>query len=353
MSRGIVAACLLVGGVSACTGGAPKDLSAAMAASDAPVGRLKASPSAEGFGPEAGIAARINDEIITWYDVEASLSKVKPKDRTPKLLRDQLRRLAEKRLFLQAARKYHLTVREQELDDTLKSEIRRAGGEENFQTHIRLRTMTRNEYREHLREELLEIKLHRHLIQKAWLDPDSGTPPPQIDTVSPQEIRKYYEDHPEQFKAIEHVTAWRIAIQYASDREREIRRETAQTAIEKLKENADFSILAHFYNPPGTSHLRGATRENALEFFEKRSTVEYLFDKMKVGETSPIIEDGRTFNIFRMEQHVNQREESFEEAQAKIRPPLESRRRKENRDRLRDFLVEESLVIPAGLFDKP
>ena len=72
-----------------------------------------------------------------------------------------------------------------------------------------------------------------------------------------------------------------------------------------------------------------------------------------VWDTSHVIEDGNTFNIFRMEQHVKQNEEAFEEAQGRIRAPLESRRRKENRDRLRDFLVGESLVIPIELFDKP
>ena len=72
---------------------------------------------------------------------------------------------------------------------------------------------------------------------------------------------------------------------------------------------------------------------------------------MKEGEISPIIQDGRSLNIFKMEQKVNQKAESFEEAQIKIRAMLENKYREENRRRLRDHLRKDAYLWPADLFD--
>ena len=78
------------------------------------------------------IAARINNEIITWKDVREVLKEIKPADLTPELKKSKLRELAEERMFLQAAKKNNLTVSEQELDEAQRRDIKGYGSEEEF-----------------------------------------------------------------------------------------------------------------------------------------------------------------------------------------------------------------------------
>jgi hypothetical protein len=79
--------------------------------------------------------------------------------------------------------------------------------------------------------------------------------------------------------------------------------------------------------------------------------VRYLFDVMKEGEISKIVRDGKTINIFKMDQKFKQKEEPFEEAQIKIRNGLESQYRERNRKLLRAHLVKDAYIWPADLFD--
>ena len=295
-----------------------------------------------------GIAARINDEIITWKDVEDTVRTLKPGEITDELRHAKRRELAERRLFLQAARQNQIRVTEQELDDQIQREIRNYGGAEEFERNLRVSGITKTEYREKRRRDLLVLKLHRHLLQKSWMNPDHRSPGLMFDTVTPEEIRRFYDQNRSQYRKIEHLTAWRIALQFSTLKLEKIKRAIAESLLRKLEEGADFSLLAHFYSDL-REHPRGWDREKAAEYFAPE-TVALLFDTMKVGDVSGIVKDGQTLNLFKLEQHVNQREETFEEAQARIRRYLESERREENRKRLRDHLIKGAYLWPPDLF---
>jgi hypothetical protein len=307
--------------------------------------------------PADGIAARINNEIITWKDVDDSQKKIRKEDITPELRRSKLRELAEEKLFLQAAKQNNITVTEQEMDDLMAREIKNMGGEEEFEKILRLSGMTKTEYREMKRRTYLVYKLHRHLVQKAFTNPDEKTPGLMIDTVEPELLRKFYDEHRDLYKRIENITFWRIGLQFSSLKEKEEKHARGEALIRKIDKGTDIYILAHFESNVWRTTAngrefgaRGITRQEASELF-KPETVTYLFDTLKVGELSMLWEDSNTWNIFRVEQRVNQREESFEEAQVKIRAELENRKREENRRQLRDHLVKGAYIWPAGLFD--
>jgi hypothetical protein len=145
----------------------------------------------------------------------------------------------------------------------------------------------------------------------------------------------------------------RIGLQYSVDREEDFKRLVAESLLRKLGEGAEFAMLAFFYSDvPRAKNFRdmGVARKD-LEGFYTTETVRYLFDVMKEGEISPVIKDGRSLNIFKMEQKVNQKPETFEEAQVKIRNMLENKAREENRKKLRDHLRKDAYLWPPDLFD--
>src|SRR5688572_18666039 len=105
MTRGIsaLAAVLALGACS--SGASPKS---EMAPAREPVAareeRARPAPPPMKLDADQGIAARLNNEIVTWKDVGDSLSKVKAAV-SPELRRQTLRQMVEERLFLQAAKK--------------------------------------------------------------------------------------------------------------------------------------------------------------------------------------------------------------------------------------------------------
>lgn len=309
--------------------------------------------------PRDGIAARVNNEIITWKDVDDSLKGVKAADLSDELRLSKLRKMAEERLFLQAAKQNNLTITEPELDEYLRREIKRFGSEEEFEKILRVNNLTKTEFREEKRKEYLVLKLYRHLMQKAFTNPDDKSPGLLIDTASPEEMREYYEAHRDEFKAVENITVWRVGLQYGTDRERELKMRVAESFLRRLEKGADFYIAAAYYSDvrqmseadrsPVYGH-RGLTRADAAQFYSAE-TVTYLFDTIKEDEVSPIRDDGRTLNIFKLAQRVKQKEEMFEDAQFRIRSILENRKREDNRRVLRAHLMKSAYLWPADLFD--
>jgi hypothetical protein len=315
--------------------------------------RTPAAPAPVAPRNNDSIAARVNNEIITWKDVSETLKEIKPADLTPELKKSKLRMVAEERMFLQAARRYNLTVTEQELDEAYRRDIKNFGGEEEAEKLIRIRWGTKTRYRENKRNEILIYKLYRHLLQQSWTNPGKDTPGLMLDFVAPAEIREFYEKNAQMFQAIERISFMRIGLQFANQAQQDFKQQLAESLTRKLDEGAEFAMLAFYYSDVNRAKAfrdLGVSRKD-LEAFYAPDTIKYLFDVMKEGEVSPIMKDGNTFNIFRMEQKVNQRAESFEEAQIKIRNMLENKYREENRRKLRDHLRKDAYLWPADLFD--
>jgi hypothetical protein len=355
MSRVIVLSFLLCAAALGCSSSAPPNEMAPTPRVDSQAEPRPAPVPAAPAAPRNNdsIAARVNNEIITWKDVGETLKDIKPGDITPELKKSKLRMVAEERMFLQAARRNNLAVTEQELDEAQRRDIKNFGGEDEFEKLVRIKWGTKTRYRENRRNELLIYKLYRHLLQQSWTNPGKDTPGLMLDFVAPAEIREFYEKNAHMFQAIERISFMRIGLQFANNRDQEFKQQLAESLARKLDEGAEFAMLAFFYSDVNRAkNFRdlGVARKD-LESFYTAETIKYLFDVMKEGEISPIMKDGNTYNIFKMEQKVNQRAESFEEAQVKIRNMLENKYREENRRKLRDHLRKDAYLWPPDLFD--
>ena len=353
MARGFILILLAGAAALGCSSASPRNEMAPTPKLDPPI----EAPSQAVITPPPlrtdGIAARVNNEIITWKDVKEVLKEIKPADLTIELKKSKLRDMAEERMFLQAAKKHNLTVTEQELDEAQRRDVKGYGSEEEFERVIRIRFGTKTAYREDKRRQILIYKLYRHLLQQSWTNPGKDTPGLMLDFVAPEKIREYFTQHPEQFQAIERISFMRIGLQYTTDRDETMKKQLAESVIRKLDEGAEFAMLAFFYSDIRRAkdfRDMGVSRKDCEQFYSPE-TIKYLFDVMKEGEISPIIKDGRSFNIFKMEQKINQKAESFEEAQGKIRSMMENQYREENRKKLRDHLRKDAYLWPSDLFD--
>jgi peptidyl-prolyl cis-trans isomerase SurA len=354
MFRGIGPILLAAAAALGCSSAPPANQMAAHPKADPVPAEPQAAPVTPPPVTSDGIAARVNNDIITWKDIQVALKDIRPSDQTLELKKTKLREMAEEKMFLQAAKKNNLTVSEQELDEAQRRDIKLMyGSEEEWEKAIRIRYGTKTLYRENRRKELLIYKLYRHLMQQSWTNPGKDTPGLMLDFVSPEVIRKYFIDHPEQFQAIEQVSFMRIGLQFATPQQAEIKQMIAESLVRKIEEGAEFAMLAFFYSDVRRAkdfRDQGVTRKD-VESFYSAETVKYLFDVMKEGEISPVIKDGNSLNIFKMERKISQKPELWDDAQIKIRNMFENQYREENRKKLRDHLRKDAYIWPPDLFE--
>src|SRR5690242_11750416 len=144
------------------------------------------------IGPRpSGIAARINNEIITWDEVEMTLRTISPEQRIPELRRNQLRVLAERMLFLQEAKNYGITVPESEVDGIVEGERKRSGyTPDQFQHYINtVENLSISEYRDIIRKDRTIQLLFSRLVTEPLRNPNSKVML-LIEFVSPEEMRE-------------------------------------------------------------------------------------------------------------------------------------------------------------------
>ncbi len=203
---------------------------------------------------------------------------------------------------------------------------------------------------------MLRHKLTRYLIEKSYRDPGKDPIPLFVQMVSPAEIRDYYNAHQESFRSLQHCSVFRIALQWRTEEERQFKRRLAESLKRKLNKGTNPEMLAMSYpdlvcrtdsNGRPDFIIRELKRDNT---FFSAETTNYLFGPLPRGEFSPVIEDGKTFNIFLLLDRIIEPEKTFEEAQVKIRSELENKKSEENRLRLRDELLKKAYVNPPDLF---
>ena len=300
-----------------------------------------------------GKAARVNDEVITWEELREKYRGLSPENLTAEFLRAALRQEAEERLFLQEAKRRKIKVLEPEIDQAVSRVVRAFGGKEVFEQYLRYRNLTVTKHREKSRKELLESKLYRQLIQEGMY----GQSILLVETISPSEIRDYYNANYEKFKELRHIDVFRIGFQFRSPAEKNARKILADSVRRRLLDSSDRYMTAMYY-----SDVRGGSAKGEDPFVLRRlqkknpyfseKVSQYLYEELPVQTYSPVLLDGNSWNIFYLLERVNKPADSFETAQLKIRSELENRRRQENRKKLLQELLKNAYVEPANLFQE-
>jgi len=305
-----------------------------------------------------GIAAKINNEIITWDDVEQFLRTVAPEHRTPELRQKTLRNLADRALFLQEAKKYGIAITEAQIDADLESQRKRANMtlQQLYDYINTVEGVSITEYRDLVRKDLAINTLMSRLVTEATRNPGVKTTL-LLEFVAPEEMKEFYARNPDLFKAIRQMDLVRLALQFQTDAEREDCLKLVRSIRRKVdEEGGNLFFIAYAYMDlslmlrkegipvPGYENL---TPEKSP--FSQETTA-LLFDKLRKGDLSEPVIDGNTVNLFYLQEKIDQKEKTFEEAQPFIRKQLEMAKRVQNQKILRNDLVRRSFVSPPDLF---
>ena len=261
------------------------------------------------------IVAVVNGEVITQREVTWLLIPIYEEykgEYTGKRLEVKmveaedniLNQLIEDKLVLSEAKRLDIKVSDEEIEGKLDAVRSKFGTEEEFRDVMARQNVTLSELRERFKSDLIKSKLVRQKV--GW-----GA------TITPSEVREYYDAHKEEFMSPEKVRAFNILIKKRGDKQ--VKGE-AIFILEKIKESLDkgknFEELAKEY-----SEGPNADGGGGLGLVERGQMIKEIDDvifSIGEGEVSDIIESPLGHHLFKVTEKIPANVIEFEIAKDEI-----------------------------------
>ncbi len=235
----------------------------------------------------------------------------------PSIRPQALANLISYKLLLSAAESEDIASSETEIKSRTEKIMEEYPSEEDFYSKLEEVGMSRMDFKERLGE---QIRVEKLLDQKT-----SGAELP-----SEQEIKDYYDSHPETFMENEQVRASHILITVEdgeTEQEKAEKRERLENILKDVRNGASFSETATLYSDCPSKEKGGD-----LGFFSKGDMVKPFSDAafaMKEGEISDIVETRFGYHIINLTDRKEARKIPFDEAKKDILEYMEGRSKNE------------------------
>ena len=315
----IVAAAWACGAAPANDPPAPAESAAPPAAVAAPVPR--ALPD---------VLARVNDEAIEKWEIEAALREITlgslhpvPQSERDELVRLLLDRIIGHHLAAELARSRKIAVSDAELEKDLREMQTRYPNDRAFDDTLASFGVTREQLRHQRRLSLDVAKLVETAIA------------PGV-KVSEADVEKYYRDNQDRFQVPETITASHILIRASPDATSGMRAEARRRAaglLDEIRGGADFAKLAQAH-----SEDNGTAAAGGLLGAFPRGRMDPAFEaaafSTKPGEISDLVETPFGFHIIKVDEHQPARTPPLDEVRSDIRNLLIERGQQESLDAL-------------------
>lgn len=262
-----------------------------------------------------GIAAVVNDDIITFTDIknevgrlEESLRKAySPQDpalaeEIRKIRKDALDLLIRRRLIIQQFNAIGGKIQENYIEDYIQQDIDEHYGRDRsvFIKTLEALGMNLETYKEKVRDKIIVQAMSGREISSEII-------------ISPYKIEKYYKENPDEFREGEKVKLRLIYIKKSeNEQENEGARNLAQEILLKLTTGSDFPSLAAVYSEGSEKNQGGE-----LGFVNKESLREELRDTaftLNPGQISKVIETKDGYYILQVEEKKPAKVTTLEEA---------------------------------------
>lgn len=247
------------------------------------------------------IVARVNGDIILMSDLKGRsmqfLSEMKRRnqpvdeDNIHKVEKEILNEMIEERLMLQFANNNNIKI----LDEDIKTAIEDVKKQNNFTDEmlekvLKNENVTINDYRERLKEQMMISKVINYEVKSNI-------------HIEENEIKKYYEEHRDEFKTPEEVRVRHMVFMYSEEErdssKEEMIRKKAADILNKIREGEDFAKLASIYSEDPSAKSGGD-----LGYFSRGKMIKDFEDAafiLKKGEVSDVIRTPYGFHIIKCE----------------------------------------------------
>ncbi|MCA9396315.1 MAG: peptidylprolyl isomerase [Candidatus Omnitrophica bacterium] len=256
----------------------------------------------------------VNDDIITDSDLNAVLGplseRLKATVTGPELetkLREAqtfiLRQMIDDRLITSAAREKNIQVEESEIDKMVDEMRGKFPSEEAFNRVMQQQGMSFKELRERFKVDILKQRMIDFKVRSRI-------------SVSPGDIRDYYDAHPEEFDAMPRAKVRQILIRTGTVRTEIEAKQIIQSLVSKIEAGENFADVAGEFSEDSESENKGD-----MGWVEKNQFMERIDSaifKLKPGEMSEVIKTQLGFHVFKLEDFEKSAPKPFEEVQYKI-----------------------------------
>jgi parvulin-like peptidyl-prolyl isomerase len=298
--------------------------SSAQVASHAPtVFTAPTAPTTESLIAANKPVARVNGSVLTNVDLVreeytifpyARQHNGVPKDLEPQIRAGALKMIVFEELVYQEALRRKMTV------SAAKMQRAEMDFRKQFDTPDEFNALFQSEF--HGSEKLLQEKIRRSLLIEAYLK----TEVENKSTISPAELRAYYDQNPARFEHPETFTFQTISVlppdKATADQLKEgrVRAEKALRQAKATKTIEEFGMLAEKISDDDYHVMMGQHKPVSAD--QLAPQVLKALEAMKPGDVSDVIQIEQAYTIVRLREHMPAGKAKFEDVQAQLKKEL-------------------------------
>jgi peptidyl-prolyl cis-trans isomerase C len=214
--------------------------------------------------------------------------------------------LIDRELLKQDTKKQGITVDDNDVNQQVTVLKQKFGSEKEYTDTLAKMNLTEDGLKSQLRQDLLIKKLIDQQIASKV-------------TITPEEMKAFYDGHPEFFKAPERVRASHILIKVeptASDADKAKAKERITAIQERLKKGEDFAAVAK-----ETSECPSGANGGDLDYFQRGQMVGPFEDtafKLQPGTVSDIVETQFGYHLIKVTDKKDASTVAYDEIKGKI-----------------------------------
>jgi peptidyl-prolyl cis-trans isomerase SurA len=269
------------------------------------------------------IVAVVNDDIITYLDLQKEMQPYEDKIRISDYSSDEEKRMLEKvrsevlnrmideRLAEQEARKNNITISEAEIDNSIEN-IKAANNwnDESFKAMLERRGISLEEYRKSVKENGMRVKLVNSAVKSAIV-------------VTKEDAQAYYEAHRERYAGelhyhLEHITT--LVPKGATDEAQTSLRQKMEKIYDELQAGVSFETMVQKYSQASNGIMAGDL--GSVNFADIAPQLQAAVKSLAIGEYTPVIQTDRGYQIFYVQNIERIGGKTFEEARSEIEQKL-------------------------------
>ena len=268
------------------------------------------------------VIARVNEVVITRrafqivyreaVDQHARQGQPVDEAHIAALRRSVVQGMVEEELLVQESRRQDIVVSDGEVDEAVAAARARFGGGDQLAEELARRRVDETHYRRMLRRQLaIERLLARNV--------------PSDMAVAEDEIRRFYDAHPQRYQIPEAVRLRRILIKVAKGEERgkTAARERIAGIKAQLEQGADFNQLAQRYSEEAAARRGGDL--GYIAHGQLPPPLEAVAFDLAVGEISPVVAAPDGFHLLTVTDRRPAARMPFEKVRADIRKVLQQK----------------------------
>lgn len=273
-----------------------------------------AAPLEAADGTLDRILVVVNDEIISEQDLRsaaepvvaqyrASLSGSGLEEKVAAAKRQILEQLIDERLVRGVAKREKITIDEKEVDEMMNEVQSKFPSREVFERVMGDQGMSFEKLRERFRDQILGRRVVDMNVKSRV-------------SVSPGDVRNFYDSNPEHFRAPERIRVRHILVRTGDLRSEEEAGLLAQSLVIRMENGESMEALAEQYSEaaegPGGGDMGWVERGQFVEHIDKE-----IFNLAVAGRTRPI-KSQLGFHIFQAEERTPAETRAFEQVRGRV-----------------------------------